>query len=269
MARRSWGVALAVLAILAAGLACEMPLLTGLEEGAAETAVALTIAAGASEAAPAATVTETLESGPSPVVNPTATATAAASAQLTRGTNCRTGPFRFYDLITTILDGERVEILAQNEEGNYWYVVNPDDPEEGCWLWARYTEVEGDTGVVPVFTPPPTPEYLWTGEWTIWLREDFSEGELDLSQAGDRVDGTVIFEDESDQLAGSISDDDRVVEGEVTTSEGTRFTWMMLENKNQFVGHFTEPGSEEEQPLCGAREGASRPDPCLWPEPEE
>lgn len=267
MHRRKLKAVLWILALLLAAMACQFPLRSDIDRAdMVATTVAGTMTAAAPDAAPPdqqpgtndeTQATETPPQGP--------TATAAASVNLTRGTNCRTGPFRFYDHITTILEGEQVDVLGKNDDGNYWYIVHEEKAPDGCWLWGRYAEVSGEPDAVPLFTPPPTPEYLWTGDWTIWVDDDLKEGTLELSQAGGRLDGTARLDGETDQLAGTISDDDRTVEGEVTTTSGVRFNLMMLENKNQFIGSFTGPDSQGNHPLCGAREDEGQPDPCLWP----
>ena len=95
-----------------------------------------------------------------PTLAPTETLTATAEPVLvsvSAPTNCRLGPGVRYQRIGTLPIGATAEILAQGSVPNFWYIRHPDRPEDGCWLWGEYAVVEGDSGVLPVFTPPPSP----------------------------------------------------------------------------------------------------------------
>lgn len=104
---------------------------------------------------------------PTPSLTPTETATPEPSATPTvqipvaevfRETNCRTGPAGNYGLVAVIAAGTMVEIIAQDlGAGYYWYIRNPENPEEGCWLLAQNATVAGDTSALPQFTPLPSP----------------------------------------------------------------------------------------------------------------
>ncbi|PWB74257.1 MAG: hypothetical protein C3F07_08180 [Anaerolineales bacterium] len=72
-------------------------------------------------------------------------------------TNCRVGPGKVYDRVGALLVGEVTEVYGRDVTGSYWYVRNPDDPGEFCWLWGEYATLSGNTLVLPIFTPPPTP----------------------------------------------------------------------------------------------------------------
>ena len=72
-------------------------------------------------------------------------------------TNCRTGPGRSYDYRGALLVGETEEIVALSTVPNYWYITNPDQPGEFCYLWGEYAIVVGDTQALPEFTPLPSP----------------------------------------------------------------------------------------------------------------
>ena len=88
---------------------------------------------------------------------PTLTSTLAPIANISANTNCRTGPGSVYDLLHTYLAGDEVVLHGKNPNGFFWYTsdsagINPD-----CWLWTQYATPVGDTAMLPVFTPPPTP----------------------------------------------------------------------------------------------------------------
>lgn len=72
-------------------------------------------------------------------------------------TNCRMGPGRAYDYRGALLVGETEEVVALSTLPNYWYITNPDIPGDFCYLWGEYATVEGDTQLLPEFTPLPSP----------------------------------------------------------------------------------------------------------------
>lgn len=48
-------------------------------------------------------------------------------------------------------------MVGRSADGNYWIIRNPDRAGELCWLWGEHAIVTGVPGILPVFTPPPTP----------------------------------------------------------------------------------------------------------------
>jgi hypothetical protein len=101
---------------------------------------------------PVVTATET------PLPEPSATATAEAPmAEVVRQTNCRVGPAGNYDLVATYQVGQKLEIVAKDLGGGYWFVRNPEKPEEQCYLLAQNITISGDTSALPKFTPRPSP----------------------------------------------------------------------------------------------------------------
>ena len=101
---------------------------------------------------PTATATET------PVPEPSATITPEpAIAEVVRETNCRVGPAGNYDLVATYQVGKMLEVVAKDLGAGYWFVGNPEKPEEQCYLLAQNITINGDTSVLPKFTPLPSP----------------------------------------------------------------------------------------------------------------
>ncbi len=96
----------------------------------------------------------------SPTLSPTPIFTATPLIPLISvsvPTNCRVGPGKVYDLLGALLVGEVAEVVGRDSTGNYWYIRNPDRPNDFCWLWGEYATLSGNYMVLPVFTPPPTP----------------------------------------------------------------------------------------------------------------
>lgn len=71
-------------------------------------------------------------------------------------THCRSGPRIDYKLLTTILIGEKVEVLAVSAFPEY-VVVKRLGGSGDCWLWLRYADQTDFSGYnLPVATQPPT-----------------------------------------------------------------------------------------------------------------
>ena len=101
---------------------------------------------------PALTATET------PLSEPSTTATPETpGAEVARQTNCRLGPAGNYGLVATYQVGQKLEVVAKDLGAGYWFVKNPEKPEEQCYLLAQNIKITGDTGALPKFTPPPSP----------------------------------------------------------------------------------------------------------------
>lgn len=77
-------------------------------------------------------------------------------------THCRSGPRVDYKLLTTILVGEQVIVLATYPNGDY-VVVQRAGGAGSCWLWLRYADRTDFSGYnLPVATQPPTSTPTYT-----------------------------------------------------------------------------------------------------------
>jgi hypothetical protein len=72
-------------------------------------------------------------------------------------TNCREGPDTKYPIMGHFIRGQSSEVNGTNSLQTWWYIKNPDNPDDYCWVWGETTFVEGDTGDVSVVPPPPPP----------------------------------------------------------------------------------------------------------------
>jgi len=97
-----------------------------------------------------ATATET------PLPEPSATPEPPI-AEVLRETNCRVGPAGNYDLVATYQPGQMLNVVAKDLGAGYWFVSNPEKPEEQCYLLAQNITITGDTTALPKFTPRPSP----------------------------------------------------------------------------------------------------------------
>jgi len=104
---------------------------------------------------PSPTNIETLT--PSATVEPTSTPTQVPQISVDENTNCRSGPGVDYPNKGVLRVGDAAEVIGRSTVPDYWYVTNAQLPEDGCWLWGEFGQVEGDIEVLPVYTPAPSP----------------------------------------------------------------------------------------------------------------
>lgn len=161
--------------LLIVSLACVLPGTATPDPNLINTAIAQTIVAAVTQtqAAPSdvpvilesPTVTQTITPElptltPTETLTPTPVFTSTPLVPLISvsvATNCRIGPGRQYDRVGALLIGEVAEVYGRDPTGAYWYIRNPDSGPEFCWLWGEYATLVGNIGVLPVYTPPPTP----------------------------------------------------------------------------------------------------------------
>ena len=138
---------------------CNLPSSNATAENTSQTAQAtatIELTATQTEVVPTKTVTMTATETPLP--EPSATATIEVPiAEVVRETNCRVGPAGNYDLVATYQVGQMLEVVAKDLGAGYWFVGNPDKPEEQCYLLAQNITISGDTSALPKFTPRPSP----------------------------------------------------------------------------------------------------------------
>lgn len=206
---------------------------------------------------------------PSETPGPVFTSTSSIPyISVSTNTNCRTGPGVIYDWITTVNVGEQVEVL-QTFSSDYAVVRNPHG-SVNCWLWLQYASQTNFSGYnLPQATQPPTPTntatptspYIWDGNWTTWP-EGGGTCTMTLTKTGLSIEGTYNCPDGGygGTVSGTLSADLRTVTGTWDTGGTGSFEWQRkVANPNQFVGNWNDT-----QYWCGARAGASQPDPCEW-----
>ena len=180
----------AAAALLIVSLACGLPAASTVptvDTGALSTAIGQTVVAGLTQNAPLPLFTPTLEliptltssftpEPPTVTLPPTSTSTETGTPTQTLtstpvftvtsqiplvsvsiATNCRVGPGKVYQMVGALLVGKFAEVYARDPSNNYWYIRNPDNRADFCWVWGEYATLYGPVFNLPVFTPPPTP----------------------------------------------------------------------------------------------------------------
>lgn len=98
-----------------------------------------------------------------PVSTATATSTATTIPTATlsgpvatfiKDANCRSGPGTQYEVVTSFLKGETVQIVGRNPKFNntWWYVVIPSTKGK-CWVSLTTAQASGDFDAIPTVKP--------------------------------------------------------------------------------------------------------------------
>ena len=179
-----------VVVLLVASLACSQAAPAAPSDpNSLNTSIAQTVAARQTEAAlnaPPATATFTFTPEP-PTITPEPTLSATPDINLSPtletplitvsvDTNCRTGPGAVYQRVGMLLVGETAEVVGrkQNADGDFWYIRNPDEGLEYCWVWGGYATVTGNTLPLLYMSPQPLPSSSFTASYqkletcTVW-----------------------------------------------------------------------------------------------------
>lgn len=133
---------------------------TAIPEDTFKTYVAGTITAVADQvlqtqaALPTNTATAEPTSTPEPTMTPTKEIVKVTFPQ---NTNCRRGASTTQAVEAAFPAGAEAVVLGRNKTNDFYYVQNPVDPNDGCWVWSQLTALTGDLETLPVFTPQPTP----------------------------------------------------------------------------------------------------------------
>lgn len=160
--------------VISVSLACNTPLNT-VNQQAVGTSAAQTITAEYDRQTETALAGPTNTASPIPTqVQPTATNTMPATVPIpatetpvpppgaptilaSEDTNCRVGPAPEYQRLGYLLKGESSTVVGKNSQNNWWYIQNPRNPGQNCWVWNQTTSVTGEIAGLPIITPPPSP----------------------------------------------------------------------------------------------------------------
>jgi len=97
---------------------------------------------------------ETLLAIDTPTTVPTATLSIVLAAPMSQPVNCRFGPEISYAIVGALIVGRQAEVIGKSIDAAWWYVKNPIDPSNNCWLSADFVVVTGNWEAVPVVSPP-------------------------------------------------------------------------------------------------------------------
>lgn len=103
---------------------------------------------GSAVAAP----TQTPSITPSPTVIPTPTVPQVTPISV--NVNCRSGPDVAYSATSALLFGQTAKLVGRNDDSSWWYVADPTNAGQFCWVAASVVSTAGNLSGLPVIAPP-------------------------------------------------------------------------------------------------------------------
>ncbi|MFZ5818996.1 MAG: hypothetical protein ACOYYJ_03755 [Chloroflexota bacterium] len=70
------------------------------------------------------------------------------------GVHCRYGPGKEWEAVSAVPAGTTVEIVGRVSETTWWYVEDPLDEGDFCWVAFEVVDTAGDMTVIPIVQPP-------------------------------------------------------------------------------------------------------------------
>jgi hypothetical protein len=138
------------------------------------TAAARTLSAlggGETQSAAAAHPTATPTLPPTATFTPSITLTSTherVTITVSKNTNCREGPDKFFDLVGVMKVGETAEAVGRNAQKTYWVIRLPSNTAKQCWLWWEWATLTGNGDTLPVIESPPTPTWSPKPDFTFY-----------------------------------------------------------------------------------------------------
>jgi len=91
-----------------------------------------------------------------PASLPTNTTDSFVTVTVSTDTRCRSGPGDAYPILGALTVGQTAQVVGRSASSDNWIVRLPGQTST-CWLWGYYATVVGDTSLLSIFDPPPTP----------------------------------------------------------------------------------------------------------------
>lgn len=68
--------------------------------------------------------------------------------------NCRFGPGTVYQSVNKLREGQSLQAVGRNAASTWWYIRDPGNPGDFCWVSATVTEPQGETDPLAVIQLP-------------------------------------------------------------------------------------------------------------------
>jgi len=95
---------------------------------------------------------------PVPTETPLPTATFTPDVPLAQpralGANCRYGPGEAWEVSSSIPPGTTATVKGKNVDFSWWYVSDPLNPDDSCWVASSVVETAGNLNFLPIIEPP-------------------------------------------------------------------------------------------------------------------
>jgi hypothetical protein len=87
-----------------------------------------------------------------PVTGPTPSVPAVFANEF--GVHCRFGPGTTWAAVSSVAEGDSSQIVGQNSDSSWWYILDPFNEGQRCWVAASVTTTGGNLASVPIVGAP-------------------------------------------------------------------------------------------------------------------
>ena len=141
---------IAVIALILAMLACNLPSRVATNTPSVYELPTNTSSAATGALTPGSNGTNT--PGAIPVTGPTPSVPTVFANDV--GVYCRFGPGTIWAPVSSVAEGDSSEIVGKNADGSWWYILDPFNSGQKCWVAAGVTTTAGNLSAVPVVEAP-------------------------------------------------------------------------------------------------------------------
>lgn len=89
-----------------------------------------------------------------PLPTPTSTPDAPVAWPKDLGVNCRYGPGKEWEAVSFLSPETMAEIKGRTVNTKWWYISDPINPGEHCWVSYDVVNTAGNLNIIPIVEPP-------------------------------------------------------------------------------------------------------------------
>lgn len=86
-------------------------------------------------------------------------------------TTCLLGPDPAFAISSPLFAGQRLLVEGISPDEQWWYVTDPKNPVDSCWLAQNESIFSGDISLLGLIEPPPLPEGAGANEFSVEINE--------------------------------------------------------------------------------------------------
>lgn len=82
---------------------------------------------------------------------------------------CYQGPNTVFPVSALLVAKQRLLVEGISPDEQWWYVTDPEDPSESCWLSQHDSMISGDISLLGLIEPPPLPERVGADNFSVQI----------------------------------------------------------------------------------------------------
>jgi hypothetical protein len=98
-------------------------------------------------------------------------------ANTVQDTVCLLGPNPAFSVSALLSAEQRLHVQGISPDEKWWYVFNPNNPDESCWLSQEESTFSGDISTLGLIEPPPLPDGAGADDLSVEINEITIDGQ--------------------------------------------------------------------------------------------